>query len=333
MSDNVPQNRLTMEMLLPAGVTPDDFLVLVSGVLAFLVVFLVGNSLIERDTLTARVKALHERRSQLKSSLTAPRRRTRGKSSSIGVVKAVVMKFKLLQQTQTDKVQSLLLNAGWRSKDAIYIYVFFQLVTPIGLFVLAFLVVNFDFSQLPWGGAKWKWLVILGMAYIGAKLPVILAVNARNKRYETILKGLPDGLDLMMICAEAGLSLSASLDRVSRELNLAYPELAEELGLTSIELGFLPDRKKALMNLAERVNMQEIRGISSVLIQTEKYGTPISQALRVLSAEFRTQRMLRAEQKAARLPAIMTVPMIVFILPTLFVVIISPAVIKLLATN
>jgi tight adherence protein C len=159
-----------------------------------------------------------------------------------------------------------------------------------------------------------------------------MAHNARTKRYAVIQKGLPDGLDLMMICAEAGLSLSASLDRVSRELNLPYPELAEELGTTSIELGFLPDRKKALTNLAERVNMQEVRGIVSVLIQTEKYGTPISQALRVLSAEFRTQRMLRAEQKAARLPAIMTVPMIVFILPTLFVVIIAPAVIKLLGT-
>ena len=198
-------------------------------------------------------------------------------------------------------------------------------------FGFAFLIVKFDFND-PWGGAKWKWLVILMMAYLGAKLPSIMAHNARTKRYGVIQKGLPDGLDLMMICAEAGLSLSASLDRVSRELNLPYPELAEELGTTSIELGFLPDRKKALTNLAERVNMQEVRGIVSVLIQTEKYGTPVSQALRVLSAEFRMQRMLRAEQKAARLPAIMTVPMIVFILPTLFVVIIAPAVIKLLGT-
>src|SRR5262249_23731689 len=127
-------------------------------------------------------------------------------------------------------------------------------------------------------------------------------------------------------------SLTASLDRVSRELGSVYPEMAEELSLTSIELSFLPDRKKALGNLAERVDIPEIRGIAGVLIQTEKYGTPVSQALRVLAAEFRTQRMLRAEQKAARLPAIMTIPMILFILPTLFVVILTPAIFRVLET-
>ena len=108
------------------------------------------------------------------------------------------------------------------------------------------------------------------------------------------------------------------LDRVSRELAMTYPEMAQELSMTSIEIGFLPDRNKALSNLAERCTLPEVRGIVSVLIQTEKYGTPIAQALRVLSAEFRQSRMLRAEQKAARLPALMTVPMILFILPVLF---------------
>lgn len=331
MSAPIAPNRFHLEMILPQGVTPDDFYVVLSGLMAFLVVVLVGGSLFERDTLSARIKALKERRSQLKSDLMGPRRRKKSSDGNISMVKAVVNRLKLLKQSKTDDVMALLINAGWRSKDAIYYYAFFQLVSPIFFFAVAFLIVKFDFND-PWGGAKWKWLVIIMIAYFGAKIPSIMAMNARTKRYEAIQKGLPDGLDLMMICAEAGLSLSASLDRVSRELNLPYPELAEELGTTSIELGFLPDRKKALTNLADRVNMQEIRGIVSVLIQTEKYGTPISQALRVLSAEFRTQRMLRAEQKAARLPAIMTVPMIVFILPTLFVVIIAPAVIKLLGT-
>ena len=109
-----------------------------------------------------------------------------------------------------------------------------------------------------------------------------------------------------------------------------YPEMADELSYTSIEMGLLPDRKKALKNLVYRVDMEELRGIVNVLLQTEKYGTPISQALRVLSDEFRTQRMLAAEQKAARLPALMTVPMIVFILPTLFIVVMTPAVIGVL---
>ncbi len=136
----------------------------------------------------------------------------------------------------------------------------------------------------------------------------------------------------MTICAEAGLSLATMLDRVSRELAIAYPEIAEEMAMTSVEIGFLPDRNQALSNLAERCTLREVRGIVSVFIQTEKYGTPIAQALRVLSAEFRQARMLRAEQKAARLPALMTVPMIVFILPTLFIVILAPAIVKLLIT-
>jgi tight adherence protein C len=170
------------------------------------------------------------------------------------------------------------------------------------------------------------------MAYFGFKLPGLLVVNARTKRFYAIQKSLSDTLDLMMICAEAGLSLAAALDRVARELGGTYPEMAEELSLTSIEMGFLPDRKRALLNFTERVDMPEIRGITGVLIQTEKYGTPIAQALRVLASEFREQRMLRAEQKAARLPAIMTVPMIIFILPTLFIVVMAPAIIKLSAT-
>jgi tight adherence protein C len=157
--------------------------------------------------------------------------------------------------------------------------------------------------------------------------------RVRKKRYLYIQRSLSDVLDLMTICAEAGLSLSASLNRVSRELALSYPQMAEELQLTAVEMGFLPDRNKALINLSERCALPEVRGITNVLIQTEKYGTPIAQALRVLSSEFRQARMLRAEQKAARLPAMMTVPMITCILPTLFIVIISPAVVKLLDTT
>ncbi len=124
------------------------------------------------------------------------------------------------------------------------------------------------------------------------------------------------------------MTLSAALDRVSKELGVAYAELTDEIAITSIEIGFLPERRKALENLAERVNLPEVRALTSILIQTEKYGTPVSQALRVLSKEFRQQRMLAAEQKAARLPALMTVPMICFILPTLFVVVIAPALIN-----
>jgi tight adherence protein C len=145
-----------------------------------------------------------------------------------------------------------------------------------------------------------------------------------------LAKGLPDGLDLLVICAESGLSLDAALDRVANEIGDANVELGEELSLTSIELGFLPDRRQALVNLNRRTNLPSIRGVVNTLLQTEKYGTPLSQSLRVLANEFRDQRLLRAEEKAARLPATLTVPMIVFILPVLFIVLVGAAIIRVM---
>ena len=137
---------------------------------------------------------------------------------------------------------------------------------------------------------------------------------------------MPDALDLLVICAEAGLTVDdAAFNRVAKELGKAYPELGDEFGLTAIELGFLNERRQAFENLATRVDLEAVRGVVTTMIQTEKYGTPLASALRVLSAEFRNERMMRAEEKAARLPAIMTVPLILFILPTLFIVILGPA--------
>lgn len=306
----------------------DSLYFLIAALITVVVVGLFVRNVLHHNKFAARVKLLQERRAQLKTELMAPRKRTRRTSGPVGVdlMRSVVNKMNLIQKSQVGKINHLLINAGYRSKDAIFVYAFFQLICPIVLLAIALASAKIDFTQ-PFA-VKWKPLYILGMTYLGLKLPGIMVLNKRNKRYLAVQKSLSDTLDLMMICAEAGLSLAASLDRVSRELGMTYPEMAEELMITSIELGFLPDRKRALSNLAERVDMTEIRGIVSVLIQTEKYGTPISQALRVLAAEFRTQRMLRAEQKAARLPAIMTVPMIIFILPTLFIVVLAPALIR-----
>ncbi len=157
------------------------------------------------------------------------------------------------------------------------------------------------------------------------KAPDLYLKNKVTKRSHAIRKGLPDALDLLVICAEAGLTVDAAFNRVSRELGKAYPELGEEFSLTAIELGFLTDRRQAFENLATRIDLDAVRGVVTTMIQTEKYGTPLASALRVLSAEFRNERMMRAEEKAARLPAIMTVPLILFILPVLFIVILGPA--------
>jgi tight adherence protein C len=175
-----------------------------------------------------------------------------------------------------------------------------------------------------WGSFK-KFMGFAAMLIAGYKGPDIFIKNMITKRTHALRKGLPDALDLLVICAEAGLTVDAAFDRVARELGRAYPELGEEFSLTSIELSFLTERRQAFENLAYRVDLDAMRGVVTTMIQTERYGTPLASALRVLSAEFRNERMMRAEEKAARLPAIMTVPLILFILPTLFVVILGPA--------
>lgn len=279
----------------------------------------------------ARMRAIAERRAELKGELTrARRRRKRQNAGTMNFVRSTVAQLKLLQQHQVDTLQRKLVHAGYRSKDAIIIFAFAKLVMPFVGLLAGILTCGIDWGRPFDLDQATGWLILLGCGYFGARMPEIIVSNSKSKRNAAIRKGLPDALDLMMICAEAGLSLTAALDRVSRELSRVAPQLAEEFSLTSVELGFLPDRGTALKNLADRVDIKEVRGFVNVIAQTEKYGTPIAQALRVLSSEFRTERMLRAEQKAARLPALMTVPMIVFILPTMFIIVMAPAVIGVL---
>ncbi len=286
----------------------------------------------KRDRHAQRIRMIEERRAELKGQLLTPRRRRNryDKKDFISVVRQVVAKLKLLQQLQVGELQQKLIKAGYRSKDAVIIFAFAKLAMPVGGLVVGILISGMDWDRAFTPDAAIAWLKILGTSYFGARLPEIIVANAKAKREHKLRKALPDALDLMMICAEAGLSLAAALNRVSEEIGRVSPELAEEFSFTSVELGFLPDRALALKHLTERTELKEIRGFVNVIAQTEKYGTPIAQALRVLAKEFRTERMLRAEQKAARLPAMMTVPMIVFILPTLFIIVMAPAVIAVM---
>jgi tight adherence protein C len=324
------RGALTLSQLLPRGVSEDQFYMALTG-LIMLAVLGTYAGFKRKNPMTAKIRAIQERRKFLQGESMAPKKR-RKPETSVNFMRVVVTRMKLIQKNQIGKTESRLVEAGFRSKDAIYVLTFFNLVLPIVLGGLGILMMKYTLGSVSpkWQMMNYIWPV-LG-AYMGLKLPGFYVGRVRKKRYKAIQRSLPDVLDLMTICAEAGLSLAAMLERVSRELGISYPEIAQEISMTSIELGFLPDRNKALLNLAERCTLPEVRGIVSVLIQTEKYGTPIAQALRVLSAEFRVSRMLRAEQKAAQLPALMTVPMILFILPTLFIVIIAPAAVKLMDT-
>jgi len=273
---------------------------------------------------------LAERRDQLRGQLLKDKTPRKRQNESLSAMRRVVDVFKLMQSQQTDKLHDRLSQAGLRSRDAIIVFLFFKVATPVLLGAVAFLLVYLmQFGDLAPVG---RLAVVLGGIGLGFFAPELYVSNLTKKRQLSLGKALPDGLDLLVICAESGLSLDASLDRVANEIGDANTALAEELSLTSIELGFLPDRRQALTNLNRRTNLPSIRGVVNTLLQTEKYGTPLSQSLRVLANEFRDQRLLRAEEKAARLPATLTVPMIVFILPVLFIVLIGPAIISVMDT-
>ncbi|CAN5656198.1 type II secretion system F family protein [soil metagenome] len=300
---------------------------LLSGVAAFAVLLAIYAVTTVRDPMTKRVKALNDRREQLKAGITASTKR-RAKlvkqNQTTDRIRSLLSNLKVLQDSQVKAAQIKLMQAGIRSKEWAVAVIFGRLVLPIvfgGLMV--YLVYGTD-SFSDWTPIKRYGLVAITFI-ISYKAPDLFLNNKVKKRSDAIRKGLPDALDLLVICAEAGLTVDAAFHRVAKELGKAYPELGDEFTLTAIELGFLSERRAAFENLAMRVKLDAVKGVVTTMVQTEKYGTPLASALRVLSAEFRNERMMRAEEKAARLPAIMTVPLILFILPTLFVVILGPA--------
>jgi tight adherence protein C len=300
---------------------------LLSAVASFAVMLAIYAATTVKDPMARRVKALNERREQLKAGIVAStnkRKKLTNRNQAADRVRGILTSFKMLQDDQLKKTQLRLMQAGIRTKDLAFFIIAARFVMPLVLGTAAVLVI-YVFDMFP----NWSWLrqymTVAGIMIGSYKAPDIWLKNKVTKRSPAVRKGLPDALDLLVICAEAGLTVDAAFGRVARELGKAYPELGDEFGLTAIELGFLNERRQAFENLAARVDLEAVRGVVTTMIQTEKYGTPLASALRVLSAEFRLQRMMRAEEKAARLPAIMTVPLILFILPTLFVVILGPA--------
>ncbi len=310
---------------LPAGMKPEDALAVLFGLVAFFVVIALWQALLVRDPIVVRAKSLLARRAELMAQYlghTRPRQRPAAR----GFMANIVLRLRLLQGEKAGSMRERLAQAGIRSREALIAYLFFKLCLPLAFGVVALIL--FEGMNAYNLTSSNKIIVCIGSVLFGALAPAVWIKNKISKRQDAIRKSVPDALDLLVICVEAGLSLDAALTRVSRELGRGAPELADEFQLTALELGFLPERRQALDNLSKRVTLPSIRAVVGSLLQTEKYGTPLAQSLRVLAAEFRNERMMRAEEKAARLPAILTVPMVVFILPTLFIVLIGPAIIK-----
>lgn len=302
---------------------------LIAVAAAAVVIFGIYQAVTIRDPMRKRLKVLHARREELKAGIIAsggPKKRASlvRKNERTQKIGDVLGKLKMLQDSQVSEVHQKLAQAGDRNKDHAMYIVAGRIIAPILLGgLVAYAVYGSDMFPL-WGSMKRLGAFAIAL-FAGYKGPDLWLSNKITKRTNALRKGLPDALDLLVICAEAGLTVDAAFGRVARELGRAFPEMADEFTLTAIELSFLTERRQAFENLAWRVKLDSVRGVVTTMIQTEKYGTPLASALRVLSAEFRNERMMRAEEKAARLPAIMTIPLILFILPTLFVVILGPA--------
>lgn len=302
---------------------------IIAAIAAFASVLALGMQLSGRDQLAGRLKAVARRREELSAHQRERLRGRRQPSRRISWMKSVLGRLNLQQALEDPAIRTRLAQAGWRNPAAAVTYIFARVAGPVAGFALSLLYASSAFANEP---STTKALIMLGGTFTGYYLPGILVANAVLKRQKILAGSFPDALDLMVICVEAGLSVEGTLLKVTDELGTNAPELAEEIGLTAAELAFLSDRRQAWDNLAERTGLPQVKALCTALVQSEKYGTPVAQALKVLSQENREQRMALAEKKAAALPAKLTVPMIVFFLPVLFIVIIGPAAIQVAAS-
>lgn len=312
-----------------ANATSTELTTLGAMVIIMVAMFIVWVSLIERDHLANRMKEMtahkenlmrRERASQAKTSV-------RREFQTVSLFNRLGSNLRRAQSEQSNKTRRFLSQAGWRSTEALGIYIFISAIMPLVGVIMAFVLYN----MVPALHEKPQFLKmagLVGFAILGFKLPEWVVGWIVKKRKEKLDRALPDALDLMVVCTEAGLGLDAAFQRVSGEIGHSHPVLADELMLTSVELNILPRRQEALDNMMHRTGTPAIESVVNTLGQTERYGTPLGQSFRVLASDFREQRMLKAEAKAARLPAILTVPLVVFILPSLFAVLLGPAVIK-----
>jgi tight adherence protein C len=307
-----------------------DFLVtFFVGIFAFATVVTLGLPLLERNGLDDRLKTVARRREELRARHHAALNAKRGtlRVEPTSYMKATLDRFKLGNVLEGENSKDKLAQAGYRGQAPLITFMFFRFVMP---FIVFFVVLFYTFLILHLSWAPWQ---KFGVAFVGGLIgfyvPDLFVGNIIQRRQQSIMRAFPDALDLMLICVESGMSIESAFTRVAGEIGSQSAELAEELALTTAELSYLPDRRQAFDNLARRCGHPGVKAVATALNQAEKYGTPLGQALRVTATENREMRMQEAERKAASLPAKLTVPMIIFFLPCLFIVILGPAIIQI----
>lgn len=299
------------------------------AVLSFATVVTLGIPMLEGRGLDDRLKSVSRRREELRARHHAALNAKRGslRTEPVSYMKATLDKLKLGNLLEGENSREKLATAGYRGQAPLITFMFFRFVMPFIVFGVA-LFYLFVVLHLNWPVIQKLGVAISG-ALLGFYLPDIFVGNMIQRRQQSIMRAFPDALDLMLICVESGMSIETAFQRVSSEIGSQSAELAEELSLTTAELSYLPDRRQAFDNLAKRCGHAGVKAVATALNQAEKYGTPMGTALRVAANENREARMQEAERKAASLPAKLTVPMIIFFLPCLFIVIMGPAILQI----
>jgi tight adherence protein C len=318
--------------LLIEKINDTQFVVMIlATVAAMATVITVAMPLLQTDNLQRRMRSVATEREKIRARererLNAQEKKATLRQTHKAYMKDVVDQFNLGKWLGTVDAKQKLAMAGFRGPQAEIGFLFFRMVMPIllgiGTLFYVFVVLNLNQPLII------KIAIVIGAVLLGVKAPEMFVSNQMQKRQDSMRKAFPDSLDLLLICVESGMSIEHAFRKVSQEIGGQSVALAEEFTLATAELSYLPDRRSAYENLANRTGLESIKSVCTALVQAERYGTPLGQALRVLAQESRDQRMNEAEKKAAALPPKLTVPMILFFLPVLFIVILTPALIQI----
>jgi tight adherence protein C len=315
-----------------AVMSPQFLATLFSAIAVFATILVIVMPLLEGDRMAQRMKTMAIERDKMRSQRIAEmaakdrHSSTKLRQTPKGYMQQIVDRLDLRSQFDNEELRNKLKMAGLRGQAPLVAFMFFRVAMPPIVFVVALFYLFFmaDVAYAP----MMKVLIALGAGFCGFYLPNLFVENLAQKRQLSIKQAFPDALDMLLICVQSGMSVEASFGRVAKEITVQSLELGEELSLTTAELSYLQDRRQAFENFGKRTGLPGVKAVCTALIQAERYGTPVSQALRVMAKENRDIRMAEAEKKAAALPPKLTVPMILFFLPVLFVVILGPAAIR-----
>jgi len=318
-----------------ALLTPQIAVTLLAAIAAFATALTVLIPVLSRDRLSTRMQVMATERDKMRAARLADLAKKDGqgrlRTTPRGFMQEIVDKLNLRSMFDSEEVRDKLKMAGLRGQAPLVTYMFFRVAAPMIIAVVAllylFVIADYDYPAIVKIG------LAVGAAYIGYYVPNMFVGNLVQRRQTSIKNSFPDALDMLLICVQSGMSIEAAFGKVSGEVGVQSLELAEELSLTTAELSYLQERRQAYENLGKRTGIAGIKAVATALIQAERYGTPIGTALRVMAKENREMRMAEAEKKAAALPPKLTVPMIIFFLPVLFVVILGPAIIQVFKYN